>query len=111
MSLSAASRQGQTTIGQVLIEQNALRLAEVFGEESAQAKEAFECLGTYQARRMPWGLIDASAVVHAVTEYEKHVSGGELWEMSLAAWINARIMSRAARALVRRPEQIEATAG
>ena len=99
LKLSATSKSGQTAIGQLLIEQNGLSLAARYGEDSSQAKEAFTLANSYRAHRFPTGLIDAKAVVDAANLYEQHASVGDAWEMSLAAWITARIMSRAARVL------------
>jgi hypothetical protein len=104
MTLSAASKRGQTAIGQVLIEQNAFSLEAVFGRDSAEARQAFDSVEAYRPSRFPLGLIDAVAVVDAVAEYEEQVAGSDQWEMSLGAWITARIMSRAARTLARSPE-------
>jgi hypothetical protein len=97
--LSAKSKSGQAAIGQILFEQNALSLAAAHGEGAPETREAFGLAEAYRPSRYPIGLIDPVAVVDAVAEYEKQASVGDAWEMSLAAWITARIMSQAARAL------------
>jgi hypothetical protein len=71
----------------------------VYGEQSAVAAEAFDKADSYQPQPLPAGLIDAAAAVCAASEYERHACRGTAWEMSVASWIVARILSYAAKDL------------
>lgn len=99
--LSSTSKPGRTAIAQVLLEQLARGLTVRFGEDEPSAVEAFSAAETYRPTLLPAGIVDPVAAVEAALDFETDASQCESWDMSLAAWLIAGIMCRAAQMLAR----------
>lgn len=110
--LSARSKAGRVAIAQILLEQYAYGLSAQLGAQAVLVCEAFGAAETYQPSLFPSGIVDPVAAVQAAVEFEADACACDSWDMSLAAWLIAGIMSRAARMLAAEQErQTERRAG